>query len=156
MRMVGPDTIDEAFQKSSAELQSSTAEILQSAGTLRESVEERQLSMAVTAKSFSPLELKKQVDEYQKSYDELWAEVDKLDALEKKVGSSMLFYENLMRKPEISRSEARTLQQNIDELRGTRAKLSEKSISAYKQAKLLMAEIDMLVLLQQQDSDDKD
>jgi hypothetical protein len=48
------------------------------------------------------------------------------------------------------------LQQNIDELRGTRAKLSEKSISAYKQAKLLMAEIDMLVLLQQQDSDDKD
>jgi hypothetical protein len=72
MRMVGPDTIDEAFQKSSAELQSSTAEILQSAGTLRDSVEERQLSMAVTAKSFSPLELKKQVDEYQKSYDELW------------------------------------------------------------------------------------
>jgi hypothetical protein len=67
MHFHAPDTSEEAFQKSSTELQISTAEILQSAVTLRESVEERQLSMAVTAKSFSPLELKKQVDEYQKS-----------------------------------------------------------------------------------------
>jgi hypothetical protein len=156
LRIVGPDTSEEAFQKSSTELQSSTAEILQSAATLRESVEERQLSMAVTAKSFSPLELKKQVDEYQKAYDELWTEVHKLDALEKSVGSSMLLFENLMGKPETSQSEADTLQQNIDELRRKRTELSEKSTAAYRQTKRLKAEMDMLILLQQRDSDNKE
>jgi hypothetical protein len=153
--MLGPDTSEEGFQKSS-ELQRSTAEILQSAGNLRELVEESQLSMAVTAKSFSPLVLKKRMDEYQKSYDDLWEEVHKLDALEKKVGSSILYYENLLCKPNVSQSEARTLQQNIDELRVKQKELSEKSMSAYKQTKLLSAEMDMLNLLQQQDSDDKD
>jgi archaellum component FlaC len=145
-----------ASQESSAELQSTTAEILQSAVALRVSVEERQLSMVMNDKAYSHQELEKQLDEHQKSYDELWKEVNKLDALEKKVESSMLFYENLMREPNISQSEARTLQQKCDELKEMKTKVSEKSMAAFRQTKQLRAEMDMLELLQQQDPDHKD
>jgi hypothetical protein len=125
-----------ATQESSTDLQSTTAELLQSASALRVSVEERQLSMVVNGKAYSRLELQNQLDEYQKSYDELWKEVDKLNTLEKKVESSILFHENLMIKPEISQSEVRTLQQKNEELKEMKTTLSEKSMAAFRQTKL--------------------
>jgi hypothetical protein len=145
-----------ASQESSAELQNTTAELLQSAGVLRGSVEERQRSIVLNGETFSQLVMQQQIDDYQRSYDELWKEVTKLDALKEQIESSILFYENLMLRPEISRSEPRTMQQKIDELRDMKTELSEKSMSVWKQTERLRAEMDMLELLQQQDPDHKD
>jgi chromosome segregation ATPase len=92
--VLGPGT---ASQESSTDLHSTTADLLQSASALRVSVEER-----VNGKAYSYLELQNQLDEYQRSYDELWKEVNELNALEKRVESSILFNENFMFKPEIS------------------------------------------------------